>query len=602
MDMSNKNKCLRDPVFYRCKTDVAHHRTGFTYKAYPTYDFACPIVDSIEGVTHAMRTIEYKDREPMYHWVLEHVPGLRKVELIEFAKTQFSHTILSKRKLTWFVENGFVDGWDDPRFPTVQGVMRRGMTVEALADFVMTQGMSKATNLMEWDKIWAINRGKIDPIVPRFPAVGSDAAVVLTLDGPADVTCKMEKKHAKNEELGERVLLLSKAVYLEQDDAQAMEQGEQITLMHWGNAFVDKIVKDPKTGMVTSLVGRLNLEGNVKDTKKKVHWVPKLEDQITPVILRELDHLVTKPKIEDDDDIKDLINPVSSVDTAAIGDPLLKTLPKGSMLQLERRGYYIVDVPAFPLGKPMLLIKIPDGKAKDTSSIKSKVDPSKLQGSHGTKKGEKAAPAEKAPASESVADPAASQKPAAKAKASGKAKAKATGGGKPEDRPLDDISRLNLVVGKITKVWEHPEADKLWCEEIDLGEGAPRTIASGLRLHLKDSEMVNQLVIVLANLKHRKLVGFMSQGMVLCATGSDGRVELLQPPSGAKVGERVAIEGVEMGEPDAQLNEKTGKAPLVALKDGMRTTDGKQAAYNGAVWQTSAGPVACKSVADGTIS
>merc|ERR1719440_2607475 len=124
MDMKCLNKCLRDPVFYRCKTDVPHHQHGFKYKAYPTYDFACPVVDSKEGVTHALRTIEYKDRDEMYEWVIKN-GGCKKVHLVEFSKTQFSHTVLSKRKLAWFVDNGHVPGWNDPRFPTIQGIMRR---------------------------------------------------------------------------------------------------------------------------------------------------------------------------------------------------------------------------------------------------------------------------------------------------------------------------------------------------------------------------------------------------------------------------------------------------------------------------------------------
>lgn len=617
MDMQCANKCLRDPVFYRCKTDTPHHKHGFKYKAYPTYDFACPVVDALEGVTHALRTIEYKDRAPMYEWVLE-ATGSRKVEMVEFAKTQFSYTILSKRKLTWFVENGYVDGWDDPRFPTVQGVMRRGMTVEALQDFVLTQGMSKATNMMEWDKIWAINKQKIDPIVPRYPAVAEDAAW-LKLDGPAEPTTKMEKKHPKNDELGERLLIHSKDVYIEQEDAQAIESGEQVTLLHWGNAYVDKVTRD-KSGKVTELVGRLNLEGNVKDTKKKIHWVPKLEEQVTHLILREFDHLVTKPKMEDDDDLNVIINPQSVVDTKAIGDPLVKGLPKGTMMQLERRGYFIVDRPAFQPGQgvspsePMVLVKIPDGKSKDMG-MKSKVDPSKLQGAAG-QKGEKAekdsaggaaSPKVNGDAKASKADKGdksdKAEKGAEKADKGGKAKAKAAPGKAPAaERPLEDFSRLNIRVGKINKVWPHPSADKLYCEEIDLGEGAPRTIASGLRAHLKQEEMEGQLVTVLANLKPRKMQGFESQGMVMCATGADGKVELMQPPAGAKVGERVMAEGIEMLEPDDKLNEKTGKAPWPALMPGCVTNASKQGTYNGAIWMTSAGPVACKSVASGPIA
>merc|ERR1712217_809069 len=150
-----------------------------------------------------------------------------------------------------------------------------------------------------------------------------------------------------------------------------------IVLLHGGCVIVDKVDKD-KSGKVTGMTGRVNADGNPKDTKKKIHWVGKLDKQVTPIILREFDHLVTKAKIEDDDKIEDLINPQSVVDTVAIGDPLLKTLKQGDKMQLERRGYFIVDVPAFPPGKTMVLLKIPDGKAKD-ASIKSKVDPSKLQ-------------------------------------------------------------------------------------------------------------------------------------------------------------------------------------------------------------------------------
>jgi glutamyl-tRNA synthetase len=165
-----------------------------------------------------------------------------------------------------------------------------------------------------------------------------------------------------------------------------VEDGEEVTLLHWGNVKIGKVAKD-KAGNVIAMTGTRKPDGNVKDTKKKLHWVPKLDDQVTPVVLREFDHLVTKPKFEDDDEVKDYINPASVVDTLAIGDPSLKTLKRGDKLQLERRGYFIVDQIAYPSGKSMVLFKIPDGKAKDMG-IASKVDPSKLQGSVGAK-GEK---------------------------------------------------------------------------------------------------------------------------------------------------------------------------------------------------------------------
>lgn len=135
IDMQHKVKCLRDPVFYRIKRDP-HHRTGTKYLAYPTYDFACPIVDALEEVTHCLRTIEYHDRNYMYHWVQEKL-GLTKITIYDYSRLNLVSTILSKRSLKWFVESGIADGWYDPRFPTVQGIMRRGLTVEALKLFML---------------------------------------------------------------------------------------------------------------------------------------------------------------------------------------------------------------------------------------------------------------------------------------------------------------------------------------------------------------------------------------------------------------------------------------------------------------------------------
>lgn len=137
---------------------------------YPTYDFACPIVDSIEGVTHALRTNEYRDRNPQYWWMTEAV-GIRKVKIWDFSRLNFIYTLLSKRKLHDFVNRGIVRGWDDPRFPTVRGIRRRGLTVEALQQFMLMQGPSQAIVSLEWDSIWAMNKKVIDPIAPRHWAI-----------------------------------------------------------------------------------------------------------------------------------------------------------------------------------------------------------------------------------------------------------------------------------------------------------------------------------------------------------------------------------------------------------------------------------------------
>lgn len=135
-------------------------------RVYPTYDFACPIVDSIENVTHTLRTMEYHDRDVQFYWIIEAL-GLRRPYIWEYSRLNMTHTVLSKRKLAWFVEKGLVDGWDDPRFPTVRGILRRGMTVEGLKEFIIAQGSSKSVVFMEWDKIWAFNKKVIDPVAVR---------------------------------------------------------------------------------------------------------------------------------------------------------------------------------------------------------------------------------------------------------------------------------------------------------------------------------------------------------------------------------------------------------------------------------------------------
>jgi len=172
IDMLDKNKAMRDPVIYRCNL-IPHPHTGTMYKMYPTYDFVCPIVDSIEGVTHALRTNEYRDRNPQYEWFLKALK-LRWVHIWDYSRLNFVYTLLSKRKLTWFVEQGLVTGWDDPRFATVRGIRRRGMTIEALRSYILSQGASQRELSLEWDKLWVTNKKVIDPIAPRHTALIKD--------------------------------------------------------------------------------------------------------------------------------------------------------------------------------------------------------------------------------------------------------------------------------------------------------------------------------------------------------------------------------------------------------------------------------------------
>ncbi|KAI9480711.1 MAG: tRNA synthetases class I, catalytic domain-containing protein [Benjaminiella poitrasii] len=367
IDYASPNGTMRDPVIYRCNL-TPHHFTGDKWKVYPTYDFACPIVDSLEGVTHALRTNEYRDRNAQYYWMIEAL-GLRKVTIWDFSRMNFVYTLLSKRKLQWFVDNKFVGGWDDPRFPTVRGIRRRGLTIEALKQYILMQGASQNVLLLEWDKLWALNRKIIDPIAPRYTSVLKEGAVVCNVQG---VTAEVKEVpvHKKNLELGNKKTHYGPKIYLDQEDAKSLEEGEEITLMDWGNMFVRKIVK--KGDEVTSVDLEAHLEGDFKKTKKKLTWLTADEDVIE-ILLLDYDYLITKKKVEDGDDVKDLVTPVSEFKYAAIADGNTKNLKVGDIIQFERKGYFILDALA-TASEPAHFIRIPDGKA---ASMASKADTSK---------------------------------------------------------------------------------------------------------------------------------------------------------------------------------------------------------------------------------
>ncbi|KAJ2087644.1 glutamate--tRNA ligase [Coemansia sp. RSA 986] len=373
MSVDNPNKSMRDPVIYRCNL-TPHHRTGSQWKIYPTYDFCCPIVDSLEGVTHALRSMEYRDRNPQYEWFFPAL-DLRPVAIKDFSRMNFVYTLLSKRKLQWFVDQGRVTGWDDPRFPTVRGIRRRGMTIDALRQYVLMQGASQKNMLLEWDKIWAVNKKVIDPVAPRHTVLLKKDLVPVSLpNGPSAPYVADVPKHKKNPELGTKQTVFSAQIFVNQADAAAFEAGEEVTLMDWGNAFVEAVEKS--NGAVTNVVMKLHLEGDVKATKKKITWLGQHpSNHPVEAMLVDYDYLITKKKIDDGDDIEDVLTPTTEFVEPAIADANVGRLPRGAIIQFERVGYYIVDKIAgeSELGL-VTLIRIPDGKAA-TMASKHKEDP-----------------------------------------------------------------------------------------------------------------------------------------------------------------------------------------------------------------------------------
>lgn len=364
IDMKCTNKTMRDPVMYRCN-DTPHHRTGSTYKLYPTYDFACPIVDSIEGVTHTLRTSEYNQRDEQYMWILTAL-NMRKPHIWAYSRLNFVQTLMSKRNLAWFVDEGRVEGWNDPRFPTVQGILRRGMQVSALREFILLQGASRNANMMSWDKVWNINKKHIEPIAPRYTAISEDRVTVNILNFTSNTcTTTSVPLHGKNSALGSIPFVMTPQIIIERSDAKALAMSEEFTLMAWGNAIVRCIASEGDR--VTSIDVELHLAGNVQDTKAKLTWLPVSDaPEHAPVNLKfvDFDYLITAQKLLDGQDFKDFITPNSREDTIGIGQAAMGSLKVDDIIQIQRRGYFRVDSVA-----PLVLFNIPTGKTKGMSVV-----------------------------------------------------------------------------------------------------------------------------------------------------------------------------------------------------------------------------------------
>uniref|UniRef100_A0A8B9NLS0 proline--tRNA ligase n=1 Tax=Accipiter nisus TaxID=211598 RepID=A0A8B9NLS0_9AVES len=360
---------------------------------YPTYDFACPIVDSIEGVTHALRTTEYHDRDEQFYWIIEAL-GIRKPYIWEYSRLNLNNTVLSKRKLTWFVNEGLVDGWDDPRFPTVRGVLRRGMTVEGLKQFIAAQGSSRSVVNMEWDKIWSFNKKVIDPVAPRYTALLKDAVVPVNIP-EAQEEMKEVAKHPKNADVGLKPVWYGSRVLIEGADAETLTEGEVVTFINWGNIIITKLNRN-SSGKIVSVDAKLNLEN--KDFKKttKITWLAETpRAPLIPTVCVNYEHLITKPVLSKDEDFKQYINRNSKQEELMLGDPCLRELKKGDIIQLQRRGFFICDQPYEPVSPysckdaPCILIYIPDGHTKEMptsgSKEKTKAETAKREASSAVK-------------------------------------------------------------------------------------------------------------------------------------------------------------------------------------------------------------------------
>ncbi len=363
IDMSSPNIVMRDPTIYRIKK-VRHPRTGDKWCIYPMYDFAHCISDSIEGITHSLCTLEFENNRPLYDWFLEQL-GLYRPRQIEFARLNVSHTVLSKRKLKMLVEGGYVDGWDDPRMPTIAGMRRRGYTPEAIREFCRRVGIAKKENLVELALLEHCVRDDLNKRAQRRLCV-LDPIKLVIVDYPSDRVEYVEAvNNPEDPSAGTRRLPFTRELYIEREDFMEnpppkffrLAPGKEVRLRH---AYVVKCVdvrKDADGNVVEVLCEHdpLTLGKGTPDGRKvkgTIHWVSARH--AVPVEVRLYDTLFSVAEPESAGDaFLEYVNPDSlRVLHGCMGEESLRNVVEGERFQFERVGYFCVDRDSRP-GRPV---------------------------------------------------------------------------------------------------------------------------------------------------------------------------------------------------------------------------------------------------------
>jgi glutaminyl-tRNA synthetase len=357
IDMASGNINMRDPVMYRI-IHAEHHRTGKKWCLYPMYDFAHCISDSIERITHSVCTLEFEDHRPLYDWFLDELKVYHPQQ-IEFARLNLSHTVLSKRKLIKLVEEGYVNGWDDPRMPTIAGLRRRGYTPGSIRNFCDRIGVAKRDSQVDIALLEHCLREDLNKKAPRVMAVLRPLRVVID-NYPEDKVEELEAiNNPEDPSMGTRKVPFSRVLYIEQDDFREhppkqffrLAPGREVRLRYAYFIKCVGIVKDERTGEVLEVhctYDPATRGGDAPDGRKvkaTLHWVSASHALKAQVRLYE--HLFTKPDPGDEEeglDFKAYVNPHSLdiLNSCRIEPGLAEAVP-GSRYQFERQGYFCVD-------------------------------------------------------------------------------------------------------------------------------------------------------------------------------------------------------------------------------------------------------------------
>ena len=349
IDMASPNMNMRDPVIYRI-AHAEHHNTGSKWCIYPMYDFAHPIEDAIEGITHSICTLEFEDHRPLYDWVLREVGKWpAPPQQIEFARLNLTNTVMSKRYLKAMVDEGTVEGWDDPRMPTIAGIRRRGYTPEAVRDFCERIGVSKANSTVDSSLLEHCIREDLKQKVESRYVVENPIKVIIT-NYPEDMTEELEVENNREvPEMGNRSLPFSRELYVDGDDFM------EVPVKKYFRLFPGNEVRFKGAYFITCNEAVKNEDGSIKEllctydpqtksgsgfegrkVKGTIHWVDaKTAVEIT---VRNYDYLM----LEGEDGTQSL-NPDSLKEVKAYAEPLIADAKPGERFQFFRKGYYIAD-------------------------------------------------------------------------------------------------------------------------------------------------------------------------------------------------------------------------------------------------------------------
>lgn len=360
IDMESPNMHMRDPVLYRVKKAV-HHNTGDQWSIYPMYDYAHPVSDWIEGITHSICTLEFEIHRPLYDWCLEALSLENRPRQIEFARLKINYTVMSKRKLLQLVQEKHVFGWDDPRMPTISGMRRRGYTPHAIRNFSERVGVAKRDAYTDVALLEHSIREDLNLHAPRVMAVLNPLKVIIT-NYPDGQTEELEaENNPEDSSVGKRMLLFSKHIFIEQDDFREVPPkkfhrlypGNEVRLK---NAYIIKcndVIKNDK-GEITELRCTYDPEtksgsSNSRSVKGTIHWVS--EEHAVKAEVRLYDRLFTveDPEADEEKDFKEFLNPHSlDVLNNCLVEPSLINVKAGDKFQFVRQGYFCVDPDSQP--------------------------------------------------------------------------------------------------------------------------------------------------------------------------------------------------------------------------------------------------------------